>query len=77
MLHILMIPVRQIIHAFASTIIVKYQKQSPLGVLFCSDYFWNTDVQQDTFQKSRKFGYFRFPSFCFLEEKPLDFTCAS
>ena len=78
MLHILMIPVRQIIHAFASTIIVKYQKQSPRGVLFYSDYFWNTDVQQDTFQKSRKFGYyFRFPSFCFLEEKPLDFTCAS
>ena len=36
MLHILMIPVRQIIHAFASTIIVKYQKQSPRGVLFCS-----------------------------------------
>ena len=31
-----------------------------------------------TFQKMRKFGYyFRLPSFCFLEEKPLDFIRAS
>ena len=61
MLHILTIAVRQIMHAFAVAI-----KNSQ-----------NTNVQQD-YQKSSEFGYyFRFPSFCFLEEKPLGFICAS
>ena len=33
---------------------------------------------KNTFQKRSKFCCFmRFPSFSFLEEKPLDFTCVS
>ena len=61
-MHILTIVVRQIIHVF------------PLAVE-------NSQILMFsgiTFKKSRKFGYyFRFPSFCFLKEKPLDFICAS
>ena len=63
MLHILTIAVRQIIYAFALAI-----KNSQI-LMF----------SRITFQKRSKFGcyYFRFPSFCFLEEKPLDLICAS
>ena len=63
MLHILPTAVRQIIHAFALVI----------------ENSQNTDVQQDYLSKKEDiFGHcFRFPSFCFLEEKPPDFICAS
>ena len=62
MLHILTIVVRQYIHAFALAI-----KNSQI-LMFSGI----------VFQKRRKFGYyFRFPSFCFLEEKPVDFIRAS
>ena len=62
MMHILTIAVRQIIHAFALAI-----KNSKI-LMF----------SRIAFQKRRKFGsYFSFPSFGFLEEKPLDFICAS
>ena len=58
MLHILTIAIRQITHAFALPI-----KNSQILIFI-----------RITFQKRRKFGYFfRFPSFCFLEEKHLDF----
>ena len=61
MLHILTIPIRQIAHAFA---LVLRNNQ----ILMFS---------RITFQKMRKFGYYcRFPSFCFLEEKTLDFIRA-
>ena len=60
--HILTPAVEQIIHAFALA-----SKNSQI-LMF----------SRINFQKRREFGYyFRFPSFCFLEEKPLDFTCAS
>ena len=58
MLHILIIAVRQIIYAFASAI-----RNSQI-LMF----------SKIAFQKRSYFGYcyFRFPSFCFLEEKFLD-----
>ena len=60
--YILTIAVRQAIHPFALAI------ENSQTLMF----------NRVTFQKRRKFGYyFRFPSFCFLEEKPLDFICAS
>ena len=60
MLHIFTIAVRQIIHTFALAI------ENSQILMF----------SRITFQKRRKFGfYFRFPSFCFLEVKPLDFHC--
>ena len=61
-LHILTIPGKQITHALALAI-----KNSQI-LMF----------SRITFQKMRKFDYyFRFPSFCFLEGKPLDFIRAS
>ena len=61
-LHILTVPGRQITHVFELAI-----KNSQI-LMF----------SRITFQKMRKFGYyFRFPSFYFLEEKPLDFIRAS
>ena len=60
MLHIFTIAVRQIIYTFALAI------ENSQILMF----------SRITFQKRRKFGfYFRFPSFCFLEVKPLDFLC--
>ena len=62
MLHILTVADRQITHAFALAI-----KNSQILM-----------SNRITFPKRRKFGYYlRFPSFCFLEEKPLDFIRAS
>ena len=38
----------------------------------------NSDIQQDFLSKRSKFGYYmKFPSYYFLEEKPLDLICAS
>ena len=62
MLPILTIAFRQIIHVFALAI-----KNNQILIF-----------SRITFQKRRKFGYyFRFPSFSFVEEKSLDFICAS
>ena len=61
MLHILTIAVRQIINAFALAI-----KTSQI-LMF----------SRITFQNRKQFGYYFKFSFCFLEEKPLGFICAS
>ena len=61
MLHILTIPVTKIIHARIRNL--KYS---------------NIDVQQNSSQKRSKFEYYlTFTSFSFLDDKPLDFTCAA
>ena len=61
-LPILTIPRRQIVHDFALAI-----KNSQM-----------LTFNRITFQKMRKFDYyFRFLSFCFPEDKPLDFIHAS
>ena len=61
MLHILTIVVTKIIHARIRNL--KYS---------------NINVQQNSSQKRSKSEYYlTFASFSFLEDKPLDFTCAA
>ena len=61
MLDILTIAVTKIIHARIRNL--KYS---------------NIDVQQNSSQKRSKFeNYLTFTSFSFLDDKPLDFTCAA
>ena len=63
MLHILTIAVREIMNVCTGNL-----KQMP-----------NIDFQQDYSLKKSEFEvyYLRLPSFCFLEEKPRDFICAT
>lgn len=61
MLLVLAIVVRKIMHA-----------------RICNSKYSNIDVQQNSSQRRSKFEYYlTFTSFSFLDDKPLDFTCAA